>query len=208
MKIGLFGGTFDPPHNAHIAVAEKALCEYSLDRIIFIPAGDPPHKKDKEKTDKMLRLKMISLALGGYENFFVSDYEINLSKPSYSVNTIKHFKEKYPYDELYFIIGGDSFRDIPTWFNYRELISLCSLIVLARPDTPKNKLLELFSGDEKPPRVFYSSSLFMDISSTEIRQKISRGEDVKDLIPAKVLEIITKENLYKEITNGTSRDSN
>ena len=208
MKIGLFGGTFDPPHNAHIAVAQKALCEYSLDRIIFIPAGDPPHKKDKEKTDKRIRLKMIEFALTGFDFFCVSDYEINLQKPSYSVNTVKFFKEKYPKDELYFIIGGDSFRDIPTWYNYREMLTLCSLIVLARPDTPKNKLLELFDGDEKPPRVFYSDSLYMDVSSTDIRKKIACGEDVSNLVPAKVLDVITKENLYKEITDGTSRDSN
>ena len=196
MKIGLFGGTFDPPHNAHLAVAKKACSEFSLDRIIFIPAGDPPHKKNKNKTKKEIRLKMTELAISAYENFSLSDYEIKKDKPSYSLDTIKHFKKLYPNDELYFIIGGDSFADLPSWWGYRELMGLCVFIVLSRPDTPKDTLLNRFDGDEKPPRVFYSESIYMDISSTEIRDKISGGKDISNLVPKAVLDYIKSHSLY------------
>ncbi len=206
MKIGLFGGTFDPPHNAHIAVAKKACEEFSLDKIIFIPAGDPPHKKNKHKSGKNIRLKMVECAIENFENFLISTYEMELDKPSYSLNTIKHFKKEYPNDELYFIIGGDSFADLPSWWGYRELMDICTFIVLARPDTPEEDMLDRFSGDEKPPRVFYTDSLYMDISSTEIREKISRDEDVSSMVPPTVLKLIETENLYKEITDATSRN--
>ena len=140
------------------------------------------------------------------EKFCVSTFEIEQSKPSYSLNTIKHFKKEYPEDELYFIIGGDSFYDLPSWWGYRELMELTTFIVLARPDSPKNHLLDRFTGDEKPPRVFYSESLYMDVSSTEIREKLKNGEDIADLVSKDVLDYISKENLYKENTDGNFPD--
>lgn len=196
LKIGLFGGTFDPPHNAHIAVAKKALELFSLDEIIFIPAGDPPHKRNREKTNRHIRLKLTELAVSSVPNFSVSSYETELNCPSYSLNTVKHFKSLYSFCEFYFIIGGDSLKDLPTWWHYRELIELTSFIVFARPDAPKNDILSLFCGDEKPPRIFYSDSLCMDISSSAIREKIKNGEDVSSLLAPEVLSFIKKEKLY------------
>lgn len=195
-RIGLYGGTFDPVHNGHIAIAMAARDRLQLDKIVLIPAGDPPHKAMKKVTDKRSRLRMAELAflpLGGCE---VSDYEVTKDTPSYSVDMLRHFQTIYPDNELFFIIGADSFADLPTWWHYRELLQLCSLVVVSRPDTEKSELLERFSGDEEPPRVFYLDCVHMDVSSTQIRAMLYRGEDVSELVPGAVCSYIEERGLY------------
>lgn len=198
MKTGLYGGTFDPIHNGHMKVAQAAKNYLQLDRVIFIPAGDPPHKAGKKITDKAARLSMVRLAAeaGGAQ---VSDWEMRQNKKSYSVDTIRHFQAEYPGDELYFIIGADSFYDMPTWWHYRELMSLCSFVVIDRPDTDKASLLTQYDGDETPPRVFFLDEILMDISSTQIRQMAGEGRDISRLVPPAVHAYIQSHNLY---TNG------
>jgi len=195
LKIGLFGGTFDPIHNGHIKVAQAAKNNLQLDKVILIPAGDPPHKAGKNLSDKMHRLDMARLAAEplGAE---VSDWELLQTGKSYSVDTVRHFQATCPRDELFFIIGADSFYDIPTWWHYRELLELCSFVVVARPDTDKNKLLAKYAGDEKPPRVFYLQDILVDISSTAIRDKVRRGEDISTLVPPAVQDYIHSHKLY------------
>lgn len=196
MKTGLYGGTFDPLHNGHIKVAQAAKNHLQLDRIIFIPAGDPPHKTDKKITDKFHRLAMTRLVAEnvGAE---VSDWELSRKEKSYSTLTVQHFKELYPEDEIYFIIGADSFRDLPSWWHYRELMGLCSFVVVSRPDVDKSTFLSRFSGDETPPRVFFLDNILMDISSTQIRNMVADGEDVSRLVPTYIAEYIQANGLYK-----------
>ena len=196
MKTGLYGGTFDPLHNGHLKVAQSAKNLLQLDRIIFIPAGDPPHKTNQNITDKKHRLSMVSLACKA-EGAQVSDWELLKKEKSYSIETIRHFKELYPEDELFFIIGADSFRDLPSWWHYRELMELCSLVVVSRPDVLKETLLSRFAGDEKPPRVFFLDDIFVDISSTQIREMVKKGEDISRLVPSAVSDYILKNGLYK-----------
>ncbi len=197
-RIGLFGGTFDPVHNGHLAIAEEAKTQLSLDRIILVPAGDPPHKAKKKVTDKAHRLKMTELAFAGKDGFSVSEYEIEKEGPAYSVDLIRYFKEQYPEDELFFIIGADSFRDLPTWWRYQELLRLVNFIVVSRPDTKKEELLSLFSGEEKPPRTFYLKEIAVDISSTQIRALVYRNEDISGLVPEEISKYIAQEKLYRE----------
>ena len=196
MKTGLYGGTFDPLHNGHLKVAQSAKNLLQLDRIIFIPAGDPPHKTNQNITNKEHRLSMVSLACKA-EGAQVSDWELLKKEKSYSVETIRHFKELYPEDELFFIIGADSFRDLPSWWHYRELMELCSLVVVSRPDVLKETLLSRFAGDEKPPRVFFLDDIFVDISSTQIREMVKKGEDISRLVPPAVSDYILKNGLYR-----------
>lgn len=197
MKTGLFGGTFDPIHNGHLKVALTAKNRLGLDRIIFIPSGNPPHKTDKKVTDKEHRLAMTRLAVveTGAE---VSDWEIRQEKKSYSVDLVRHFMEENPDDELYFIIGGDSFYDLPTWYHYQELMELCRFVVIFRPDTEKSELLDLFEGTEKAPRIFFLEDLNLDISSTEIRQLIRAGKSASHLLPEPVMAYIFTHNLYTQ----------
>ncbi|MBR7164442.1 MAG: nicotinate-nucleotide adenylyltransferase [Clostridia bacterium] len=196
MKTGLYGGTFDPLHNGHMKVAQAAKNHLQLDRIIFIPAGDPPHKTEQTITDKAHRLAMVRLA-AEKEGAFVSDWELLKTEKSYSTKTLQHFKELYPEDEIYFIIGADSFRDLPSWWHYRELMRLCNFVVVSRPDVDKSTFLSRFSGDEAPPRVFFLDNIFMDISSTKIRQMVKEGEDISRLVPPVIAEYIEAKGLYK-----------
>lgn len=196
MKTGLFGGTFDPIHNGHIKVAQTAKNSLQLDRVIFIPSGDPPHKTGKKITDKALRLTMVKQAAESV-GAFVSDWELTRETKSYSVETVRHFQAEFPEDELFFIIGADSFYDLPSWWHYRELMELCSFAVISRPDTDRENLLARYAGDEKPPRVFFLDGLQMDISSTKIRQMVQEGKDVSHLVPPEVLANIKMHHLYE-----------
>ncbi len=196
MKTGLYGGTFDPLHNGHVKVAQAAKNNLQLDRIILIPAGDPPHKTGKEITAKEHRLAMTRLVAEtvGAE---VSDWELLKTEKSYSLETVRHFCEQYPEDEIFFIIGADSFRDLPTWWRYRELMTLCNFVVVSRPDVPEDTLLSNFAGDEAPPRVFFLDNILVDVSSTQIRRMVKAGEDISRLVPPEVLNYIESKGLYR-----------
>ena len=196
MKTGLFGGTFDPIHNGHLKVALTAKNQLGLDRIIFIPSGNPPHKTDKKVTDKERRLAMTRLAVKE-TGALVSDWEVRQENKSYSVDLVRHFMQESPDDEFYFIIGADSFYDLPTWYHYRDLMDICRFVVISRPDTEKSQMLDLFEGTEKPPRVLFLDDLNLDISSTQIRRMLGEGKDVSHLVPKPVLDYIKNQNLYK-----------
>ncbi|MBE7010897.1 MAG: nicotinate (nicotinamide) nucleotide adenylyltransferase [Ruminococcaceae bacterium] len=196
MKTGLFGGTFDPIHNGHVKLAEFAKNRLELDRIIFVPSGDPPHKSDKKVTGKAHRLAMVQAALKESEAE-ISEWEMEREAKSYSVDLVKHFKKEFPEDTFYFIIGADSFRDLPSWWHYRELLELCTFVVVSRPDTDEDDLLSRYEGTEKPPRVFFLPDLMMDISSTQIRERVKAGKDIAKLVPEAVLRYINDHGLYR-----------
>lgn len=195
-KIGLFGGTFDPIHCGHIALARRVLETFSLDEIIFIPAGTPPHKRSEGVTDSNHRFSMVKKAISGESRFSVSDFEINRNEPNYSYITIGYFKERYPDDEIFFIIGGDSFRDLPLWKNYETLLSMCSFIVVSRAGVAPESYFEKYSGCELPPRVFFLKDFLYDVSSTEIRDRIAEGQEISSLMPSGVSEYIKTNKLY------------
>lgn len=195
-KIGLFGGTFDPPHIGHIELAKKVLADFNLSKIVFLPAGNPPHKQGVKKTDKLHRYEMIKMATEGISRFEVSDFDIKNEKPNYSYITIDYFKKYYKDDEIFFIIGADSFRDLPLWKNYRELLTMCTFIVVPRPGVPEGDYYAKYSGDEPAPSVFFVKDFSYDLSSTYLREKIARGEAVDADLPQGVLDYIKDNKLY------------
>ena len=195
-KIGLFGGTFDPIHMGHIALAKRVLEQFGLDKIIFIPAGNPPHKSAKKITDKQHRFNMVKLATENEPSFLVSDFELLSDKPNYSYITISHFKQQYKSDEIFFIVGGDSFRDFPDWKNYKTLLSLCTFIVVPRPEIAPSQYFEKFRGDETPPRVFFLKNFAMPVSSTLIRKNLQTAKRDFSQLPLAVTEYIKTNKLY------------
>lgn len=186
-KIGIMGGTFDPIHNGHLKIAALAKSEYHLDKVIFLTSGNPPHKRDKRILDAKIRHIMVKRAIFGIDGFIPSDYEVKKEEYSYSVNTLKHFKEAMPEDALFFIIGGDSLRDFDKWYMPEEILKLCTLLVYDR------KGGEHLSEFSKPIH-----GDVIDISSTEIRKRLEDGEDVSDMLPMPVWEFIERNNIYRK----------
>ena len=200
MKIGLFGGTFDPIHNGHIGLAESIIEQKLLDRIIFIPAAQPPHKPEMPITPFFHRANMVKLVTKGKSCFEMSEIEEKrLPLPSYTYDTAKWFFSKYPDDSFYLIIGEDSLAQIHTWYRAKELIEECKVITYPRPK--ENITLETLKNywtSETAEKLFKTILPLptYDISATEIRKSIIRKEELKFLIPPIVREYIKKHSLY------------
>ena len=183
MRTGLYGGSFDPVHLGHIAVANSAKEQFSLDRVILIPTGNMPHKKGTVASD-FDRIRMLELAFD--ENgFSVSDYEIKREEVSYSADTIEYFKSIFPEDELFFIIGGDSYAYIDRWYQPERIFKNATVLVFPR------------EGEEVLPPAKELKVKPVKISSSEIRNKINSGENVSNLLKKKVFDYIIENNLYQ-----------
>jgi len=213
IRLGLFGGTFDPIHYGHINTAEEIHNKFKLTKTIFIPSHIPPHKKTPE-TGPAHRLEMVRQAVSGYDLFEVSDAEIKRDSSSYSFQTIKYFKELHKEkSELFFIMGLDTFLEIHTWKNYPCFFSECHFIIMNRPDCSNKSPEDILPADAAAEFVYnYESSSFRhtsgysvhyvevtphDISSTDIRKKIKNGRKITGLIPEKVADYIKDHRLYR-----------
>lgn len=185
MKIGLFGGSFDPVHNAHIKIAKEAIKQYNIDKIIFVPAKNPPHREKKNLTDPKFRLEMLKLAIKGQKNFVISDFEIKRKRTTYTFEMIKHFKEKFPGDEIFFIAGADSIAELPHWKKGITLLGMCKFIVARRPSV---KIVRKYN-------VLYLKDVNSDISSSYIRKNICQNK-ISKLMPPAVYSYIRKNYLY------------
>lgn len=198
--MGLFGGTFDPPHFGHLVVAQEALERLSLDRLIFLVAGLPPHKVGEVLSPPRVRLEMTTAAVAGNGSFEVSDLEIGRDGPSYTVDTLRHFRSIQPDAEIFFILGADQLAEFHEWQEPDEVASLCTLVVVSRngvdPDRvqpvrfPSGKVLDFLHLEV--PRV--------DLSSSEIRARVRGGKSIRYLVPSDVLKIIETHRLYRSIS--------
>lgn len=181
-RIGLFGGAFDPFHNGHLAVCVAAARELSLDRLVVIPTWRPPHK-DGAMAPFEDRLAMTLAALDG-TGFAVCDYEYRRGGVSYSADTVEDFAKMYPESKLYFIIGGDSYRDFHTWYEPWRITAKATLAVYPR------------GGFEASPPAVGIHAGNIDISSSLLRERIGRGESIAALVPKPVEEYIIEHKLY------------
>lgn len=191
--IGIFGGTFNPIHNVHLKMARLAQKKLGLNRVIFVPAARPPHKRVAGQVTPQERYRMTCLAIKPYSRFYPSARELRHSGQSYSVETVESFKKRFGQKaELFFIIGSDSLSELFTWKKINKLLRLCKFVVFRRSQYPiklKKKILkERVEIVNMPPQ---------RISSTEIRQRIKEGQDVSRFVPQAVLEFIQKRKLYR-----------
>jgi nicotinate-nucleotide adenylyltransferase len=213
MKWGLFGGTFDPIHVGHLRCAEEVREIFDLDRIIFIPAARQPLKTDQDITPSADRARMIELAIHGNPAFALSDLEQQRGGTSYSIDTVKYFLANSPADlELYFILGQDAFRDIQQWKDWQELLKRCHFIVMTRPGYEADELPAIiteeiaktynydnvsdgFTGPTKTS-IYFRRLTFLEISSTDIRTRLSQQQSIRYLVPEAVYEYISTRELY------------
>ena len=214
MKIGLFGGTFNPVHFGHLRAAEEIRESFSLDKIIFIPLNLPPHKNINDIISSHHRFTMLENATKENSTFSVSKIEMERSGKSYSIETIKYFLENFnPPPELFFILGVDAFLEITSWEKYDKLFYLCNFIVMSRsgyPEVPLEKILpEDISRDftylenmnsyihVSKHAVHYTKISLLDISSTKIRSNIKSGKSIKYLLSEVAEDYIKQNKLYK-----------
>jgi len=192
-RIGLFGGTFDPPHLGHLALAEWARTRLRLERVVFMPAGTPPHKRGRRLTDAAHRLAMTRLAVRGNAAFEVSDLEARRTGPSFTVDTLHALRARHPGARFYLLMGADSLADFPTWREPTAIARLATLVVAARP----------VSTRPRPPRrsprlrrVIVLDNPVIAISSSALRARSRAGASLRYLVPDPVAAYIGRHGLY------------
>lgn len=192
-KIGLFGGSFDPIHNGHLQIADRAQKQLLIDRVIFIPAAIPPHKQHLNLTEQNHRLCMVQLAVEKYSNFEVSDIEIKRSGISYTIDTLLYFLNNYNLskEQLHFIIGADSLVDFHKWREPEKILENCQIVVYDRKGADLSSVSE-----ELRQKAHFLNAPLIDLSSSSIRNTIRNGENLIELLPEKVVDYIFKNNLY------------
>jgi len=199
------GGSFDPIHTGHLVLAEQVREKLALDRVVFIPTGNPPHKSKQAMTSNAHRYNMVALAVEGNAYFSVSDIEMDPSIVHYTVNTIKQLKAAdQTANDYYFITGADALLDVENWRSCEELLSLCTFVGATRPGF-RHELLEqavahLSEKYGQPIRLIDISAI--DISASEIRQRLSEGFSARYLVPDTVWRYIQANGLYQRVAGG------
>ena len=187
-KIGLLGGTFDPIHLGHLVLAEEVAEALKLDKVVFVPAYQPPHKTQNPSAGPKDRYKMTELAIAGNPRFEISDIEINTRRKCFTVETLRKLKKIYKNSKLFFITGSDSLFALPTWKDIEEIYKISQFVVGRRPGYPLESV---------PHKVLVVKISPIDISSSQIRKWIKQGRSVKYLVPDAVIRYIKKKGLYK-----------
>ncbi len=221
MRLGLLGGSFNPIHRCHLSIAQSARRLLQLDRVLFIPTGDPPHKQPDTLASAHHRYHMVRLAIQDEPAFALTDIEIHRSGKSYSIDTVRALQQEYGTDTiLFFIIGLDAFLDLPSWKEAEHLLALCHFVVISRPSTsfltvasmplfpevPKDELLALDAGRLEQADVLLRSGRTLtflrlppcESSASDIRARVSDGRPLANLLPPLVESYILREGLYRE----------
>ncbi|MCK5272372.1 MAG: nicotinate (nicotinamide) nucleotide adenylyltransferase [Sedimentisphaerales bacterium] len=199
----LFGGTFDPIHNGHLIIAESAAEKLGVEKVVLIPSANPPHKNHSSLTPIRHRLAMTRLAVAGNELFEVSDCELKRDGPSFTFDTVRYFREQNgPNIPLYWLIGGDTIKELACWYKVEQLVDECTIVTAGRPNCDMETGFGVFRGklsDEQIARLkqFILETPLVDISATQIRSRIRRGQDISDLTPLAVQDYIIENKLYK-----------
>lgn len=199
MKIGLFGGTFDPIHLAHLLLAEAAREAANLDEVWFIPAFSPPQKQGQQISPPRDRLEMVKLAIAGHVQFRFSKLEIDRKGTSYTVDTLRAVAQQHADDELFLLIGGDSLVDLPTWREPAEILRLATVIAVNRGKTSLDVEPVLAAlGEEFRSRILLCSMPGIELSASELRERVRSGRTIRYQTPRSVELYVTQNQLYRK----------
>lgn len=202
VKLGLFGGSFDPPHQGHLEPVKAALAQLGLDRVVYLPTAQPPHKPERRFAPAHARYTMVELALLAEPRLFASPFELTPGRRAYTVDTLAHFRDQHPEAELHYLVGSDSFAQLHTWRRWRQIPTLARLVVLVRPGWDEEacrrqahpQLLDLLEEG----RAVIAAGPRIDASSTRLRAALGRGEaPPPDVLPRLVLDYARKYRLYR-----------
>ena len=198
-RLGIMGGTFDPIHYGHLLMAEEAQQAFALDEVVFVPNGRPAHKKAYLVSSPEDRFAMTRLATASNPHFSASRMEVDRSGMSYTIDTLRQFRALYPkLEELYFITGADAVLEILTWHEYDQLVQECRFIAVTRPGFVLEQLSTIISA-EFLSRVSFLPIPGLEISSTDIRQRVHEGRSIKYLTPEPVEAYIEQHGLYRQL---------
>jgi nicotinate-nucleotide adenylyltransferase len=189
VRVGILGGTFDPPHHGHLIAAQDAIIDLELDKVIFIPAAVPPHKQRNNVTAPAVRLRMIEAATRDDGRFEVSDVELRRTGPSYTVDTLRELRAARPTDQLFLLLGVDQVREFESWREPKEVLKLAALVMLARAGIEDDGGRDIVEQTVRVTRI--------DVSSTLVRERVRTGRPIRYLVPAAVEKIIADERLYQ-----------
>jgi nicotinate-nucleotide adenylyltransferase len=200
MRLGIFGGTFDPVHNGHLLLAEQCREQCRLDQVWFIPAGIPPHKLARTIASGKARAEMLELAVAGHESLRVDRRELARDEPCYTVETLAGLAEEDPTRELYFLMGADSLAEFPTWREPRRIVELAHLAVVNRGGTPLPDLepVRALLGEKLASRIHIVTISGVDFSSSDIRRRIGEGKSIRYMVPRAVECYIETHELYAQ----------
>ena len=197
MKIGVFGGTFDPIHQGHMVIAEQVMDELNLSRVVFVPGGIPPHKEASSvRASAEDRFDMVGAAVAGNVRFSVDRVEVDAGRPMHTVETVGILKEREAANDWYFITGADEVSNLLTWKDPDRLLEEVVMVAATRPGYDLSKLSHLEAGLRNFDRIFPVECTRVDISATGIRRRILQGKSVRYLVPEGVYEIIKDRGLY------------
>lgn len=198
MRLGIFGGTFDPPHVGHLILAAESFEQLHLDRLLWVLTAQPPHKLDQSITPLDLRFELVKCAIEDNPKFEISRIEIDRPGPHFAYETVQLLAGQYPGAELFYIIGGDSLRDLPTWRDPQKLISsITALGVMRRPRTR----IDLSWLDEQIPglskKILFINTPQLDISSSQVRKRAADGKTYRYFLPEAVYQLVVSNHLYR-----------
>ena len=196
-RIGIMGGTFDPVHNGHIAIARSAAEQLELSRVLFIPAGNPHFKQDQEVTLASKRADMVALAIADDSLFALDLCEVERGGITYTADTLEELTQSYEGARLFFIMGTDSAITLPGWKRAEDVARLCTIVVAKRPGQSTQRVREVLAASPVDFDVMYLDVPQVDVSSTQLREDIACGRDVSDMIPASVGAYISQMGLYR-----------
>lgn len=197
-KLGLFGGTFDPPHLGHLILAVEAQYQLALDRVLWVLTPEPPHKSEQLISPWQTRMRLLEAAIVSNPGFAISRVEIDRPPPHYAFETVRIMKQEYPNAELVYLMGGDELRDLPTWKQPADFISAIDAIGVMRRPADAVDLLALerrFPGVAQ--KIWFLAAPLIEISASEIRRRIGAGQPVRYFLPTLVYELILEQKLYQ-----------
>jgi nicotinate-nucleotide adenylyltransferase len=196
VRIGILGGTFNPPHIGHLVCAQEALAQLALDKVVFIPVGQAPHREIQDDPGADVRLELVDLAIGDDDRFESSRIEIDREGPSYTSDTLRRMRSAAPEDEHVLILGGDQAAGLPTWHAPEEVLSLATVAVVERVSWTRNAIGIKIARLKGSERVRYLDMPLIQVSSSAVRRRVALGRPVRYLVPDAVASSIRENELY------------
>jgi len=193
VKVGVFGGTFNPPHLGHLIVAEYVRDELGLEKILFVPSAVPPHKQDLDIVEAHHRLDMLEHAVQGNRHFIVSDLEVQRGGVSFTIDTLTEIQKLHPEDELFVMIGMDNYVEFHTWKSPDKILELATVVVMKRPGVDVGAIPR-----DAGPKVIMCTVPEIEIASRHIRRRVAEGKSIRYLVPSTVERYIHHHKLYRE----------